>query len=68
VGSLEGRHCVVKKKLKTLDVKKLAECCMSCESVIDAFQYMIAHNHAKLGNENCNFSTAAYGASMTGKN
>ena len=73
VGSLEGRHCIVKKQLKSLDVKKLDNCCTSCESVVDGFQYMIAHNHVKhlrvstpSGNENCNFSTASYGASLTG--
>ena len=77
VGSLEGRHCVVTKQLKSLDVKKLDECCSSCDTVVDGFRYMIAHNHAtenplvspssEVENENCNFSTAAYGASLTGK-
>ena len=74
VGSLEGRHCIVKRQLKSLDVKKLDDCCMSCESVVGGFRYMIAHNHAKhllmstsSGNENCNFSSASYGASLTGK-
>ena len=48
----------------SLSSTKLAECCSSCVSVDDAFKYMIAHNDLRL---NCNFSKAAYGASMTGK-
>ncbi|CAB4001327.1 cathepsin L1-like [Paramuricea clavata] len=75
VGSLEGQHCIVTKQLISLDVKKLEQCCTSCWSVVDGFQYMIEHNHAEnlpvsssneVENENCNFSTAAYGASLTG--
>ena len=77
VGSLEGQHCIVTEQLKSLDVKKLEQCCTSCLSVVDGFQYMISHNHAEnspvsssnevFENENCNFSTAAYGASLTGE-
>ena len=75
VGSLEGQHCIVTKKLKVLDTQKLADCCQTCHSIDDGFQYMIEHNRAEnsrvssneVRNDNCNFSKAAYGASMAGK-
>ena len=75
VGSLEGQHCIVTKQLKSLDVQKLDICCEFCGTVVEGFTYMIAHNGAvnshwtndEVENKNCNFSKAAYGASMTGK-
>ncbi|XP_028391803.1 cathepsin L1-like [Dendronephthya gigantea] len=73
VESLQGQHCIATKQLKSLDIKKLARCCRSCFSVDDGFRYMIAHNRVDEDvntetsrNDNCNFSKAAYGASMTG--
>lgn len=67
LGSLESKHCIATGKMLTLNVTQLEECCTICRSVSDAFQYMIDHNddyphHSK----NCNFSTEAFGASLTG--
>ena len=69
IGSLEGQYCIPRGHLVSLSEQKLYNCCSGCFSVDDAFRYMIAHNHIDFEdnyNENCNFSAAAYGASLTG--